>query len=144
MKGRDLIQIDAGRVDKPDRATGTDRESKDGRPRANYYDEDDHSMSTKQASSWHIFAEAPWVHRVESTRETSRSTSTRALGLKLSRVARGSTRRIGPRSQFPPITLLSNLVYVPTPVEVSRGSIVRSKKDFKLRRDEGLTDNMQS
>ena len=60
----------------------------DGRPSAIYYDEDAHSMNTKHAASSHVFAEALGVCRVESVRETSRPTSTRALGLKSLRVAR--------------------------------------------------------
>ena len=35
-----------------------EREPKDGRPNAIYYDEDAHSMNTKHAASSHVFAEA--------------------------------------------------------------------------------------
>ena len=120
--------IDVGRVDKPDCATETERESKDGRPSAFYYDEDAHSIIQKQVISSHVFAEAPRVRQVESVRETSRPTSTRALGLESSRVARRSTRRIGPRSQSTRVTLLFNLVKVLTVVETSAGSTERSER----------------
>ena len=57
-----LSKYDAGWVNEPDRATKTERESKDGRPSAIYYDEDAHSMNTKQVASPHVFTEAPGVH----------------------------------------------------------------------------------
>ena len=101
---------DAGRVHKPDRATETKREYNDGGPSAIYYDEDAHSMTTKQATFSHVFVEAPRVCRVESIQETSRPKSTRALGLKSSRVARRSTRWIGPQAQSARFTLPSNLI----------------------------------
>ena len=41
----------------------------------------------------------PGVRRVESVRDSFRSTSLRALGRESSRGARQSTRRVGPRSE---------------------------------------------
>ena len=89
---RMFFEDDAGWIDKPDSATEAERESKNGRPSANYYDEDAQSMNMNQAASSHVFAEMPGVRLVESIRETSRLTSMQILGLKSSRVARRSTK----------------------------------------------------
>ena len=67
---------------------------------------DAHSMNRKQAATSHVFDEASGVHQIELVRKTFRPTSMQALGLELSRVARRSTGRIGPRSRSARITLL--------------------------------------
>ena len=74
-------------VDKPDRARNTKGESRNEYPRVIYNDEMVYQCLQTTTFS-HVVSKAPELRQVVSVRESSRSTSSRALG---SWVVRGSS-----------------------------------------------------